>query len=157
MTETLMIRAAEEADAPSIAALVQSLAHYFLASPAMEGAEAFLSSLSQAAIADCIKAPNFSYLVGFIDNALVGVAALREQKHIHHLFVHPDFHRQGIAQKLWLRLKGDAITAGNPGLFTVNASLYAVPVYLQFGFAPTAEPQTRNGVQFQPMQLAATD
>ncbi|HLD68581.1 MAG TPA: GNAT family N-acetyltransferase [Pseudomonas sp.] len=157
MNETLSIRAAEESDAASIAALAQSLAHYFLASPAMEGTEAFLSSLGQAAIADCIKTPDFNYLAGFIDNALVGVAALREQKHIHHLFVHPDFHRQGIAQKLWLRLKGDAMAAGNPGRFTVNASLYAVPVYSQFGFAPSAEPQTRNGVQFQPMQLAATD
>lgn len=157
MHETLSIRAAEETDAPSIAELVQSLAHYFLPSPAMEGAEAFLSSLSQAAITGYIKTPNFRYLVGFIDNALVGVAALRDQKHIYHLFVHPDFHRQGIAQKLWLQLKGDAMAAGNPGLFTVNASLYAVPVYSQFGFVPTSEPETRNGVQFQAMGFTTTD
>lgn len=152
----LMIRTARETDAPSIAELVQSLAHYFLPSPAIAGAEAFLSSLSQAAISRYIAAPNYSYLVGFIDNSLVGVAALRDQKHIYHLFVHPDFHRQGIAQKLWLHLKDEAMAASNPGLFTVNASLYAVPVYSQFGFVPTSESETKNDVQFQPMQLTTT-
>lgn len=154
---TLRIHPARETDAPAIAELVQSLAHYFLPNPAIAGTEAFLSSISQAAITGYVTAPNFSYLAGFIDNRLVGVAALRDNKHLYHLFVHPDFHRQGIAEKLWLHLKDEAMAAVNPGLFTVNASLYAVPVYSQFGFVPLSEPQTRNGVQFQPMQLDATD
>ncbi len=43
--------------------------------------------------------------------------------------------------------------AGNPGLFTVNASNYAVGVYEALGFARTAPIQCKNGIYFNPMQL----
>lgn len=155
MKEELTIRVASEGDAQVIAELVQSVGHYFLANPSGQGAEGFLASISATAISGYITNPAFFYIMGFIGKDLVGVAALREQKHIYHLFVHPAFHGQGIASRLWLSLKSQAIAAGNSGTFTVNSSLYAVPVYLRFGFVPTSEAQEKNGIQFQPMQLIA--
>lgn len=153
MKETLTVRAASEADAQAVSELVQSVGHYFLANPNGQGAEGFLSGISAAAILGYISNPAFTYIMGFMGNELAGVAALRDQKHIYHLFVRPDFHGQGVASRLWQFLKSQAIAAGNPGTFTVNSSLYAVPVYSRFGFVPTSEPQVKNGIQFQPMQL----
>lgn len=155
MNTLIIIRAASDADAQSVAELVQSVGHYFLADPSGAGAEGFLSSISAAAISGYISNPAFNYLVAFMGQDLAGVAAIKENKHIYHLFVRPDCHRQGVAHLLWQHLKDHAIAAGNPGMFTVNSSLYAVPVYARFGFVPTSEPQTKNGIQFQPMHLNA--
>ena len=87
-----------------------------------------------------------------VGTELVGVAALRGQTHVHHLFVRADLHGQGIARGLWQRLKAKA---GDTTHFTVNSSLYAVPTYAAFGFVPTAEAQARSGVRYQPMALQA--
>ncbi len=153
MTETFTVRAATETDAQSVAELVQSVGHYFLANPRGQGAEGFLASISVTAISGYINNPSFIYIMGFVSTELAGVAALKEEKHIYHLFVRPAFQRRGVASQLWLFLKAKAMQAGNPDTFTVNSSLYAVPVYSRFGFLPTSEPQEKNGVQFQPMQL----
>ena len=153
MKPALKVRVALEADAQSVAELVKDVAHYFLADPSGKGAGEFMSNISQTAMAGYIASPAFRYIVGFIDCKLAGVAALRDNKHIYHLVVHTTFHRQGVANKLWQRLKSDALAAGNPGEFTVNSSLYAVPVYLRFGFVPTDDQQMKNGIQFQPMRL----
>ena len=107
------------------------------------------------AIASYITDPAFVYIMAFIGNELAGVAALKEQKHVYHLFVRPAFHQQGIAKHLWLHLKDQAIASGNNNVFTVNSSLYTVHVYSRFGFTATSEPQEKNDIQFQPMQLIA--
>ena len=155
ISEQLVIQPAQAADAPSVAELIQGVAHYFLASPSAAGAEGFRASLSPAAVASYINSQDFIYVLGFIEAELVGVAALRDNRHTYHLFVRPDFHRQGIAKRLWQQLKSQAIAAGNTQGFTVNSSLFAVPVYAGFGFRPAGEAQTKNGIHFQPMQRPA--
>jgi hypothetical protein len=45
----------------------------------------------------------------------------------------------------------------NSSFFTVNSSLFAVPVYLRFGFVRAGEQQTRNGVTVQPMVYTKAD
>lgn len=52
MKPQLTIRAAHVADATSAAKLIQSVAHYFLSDPSGADAERFISSISEAAIAD---------------------------------------------------------------------------------------------------------
>lgn len=156
ISQHLLIQPAQATDAPSVAELIQGVAHYFLASPSAAGAEGFLASLSPAAIAGYIDSPDFIYVLGFIEAQLVGVAALRDNQHVYHLFVRPDFHRLGIANRLWQQLKSQALAAGNSQGFTVNSSLYAVPVYAGFGFMPTGEAQARNGINFQPMHCPSS-
>lgn len=155
VSQQLFIQPAQEADAQRVAELIQDMTHYFLATPSAAGAEGFLASLSPAAIASYIRSQDFIYVLGFIEAELVGVAALRDNRHIYHLFVRPEFHRLGIAKRLWQQLKGQAIAAGNTQGFTVNASLFAVPVYTSFGFRPTGEAQAKNGINFQPMHRPA--
>jgi GNAT superfamily N-acetyltransferase len=94
------------------------------------------------------------YHVAENDNRIVGFVALRDNRHVFHMFVDKACHRQGIAAALWQRVRETALAAGNPGEFTVNASNYAVPVYEKMGFVRTAEMQCKNGIYFNPMLLA---
>jgi GNAT superfamily N-acetyltransferase len=156
MQAKLIIRTAHAADSPAVAQLIGSVRHYFLSDPTVAGAESFNFGISESAIADCIESPLFNYIVGEFGHELAGVAALKNDAHVHHLFVLSTFHRQGVARRLWLRLKEDAEARGNPGAFTVNSSIFAVPVYSTFGFTQTTGVQTKNGIQFQPMRRVAS-
>lgn len=151
MKRKLIIRAALVDDVPAIALLIKSVAHYFYSNLKGAGADGFKSSITEASIASHIKSPEFNYIVGMFGEELVSVAALKNNKHIHHLFVLPAFHRQGVAVSCWRHLKGNAEALGNCGEFTVNSSIFAIPVYSKFGFIATTELQTKNGVEFQPM------
>ena len=93
------------------------------------------------------------YHVADHDGAIAGFIAVRENKHVFHMFVAKAFHRQGIARALWQVARRAALDAGNPGSFTVNSSNYAVPVYEAMGFVRTAPTQCKNGIYFNPMQL----
>lgn len=153
MSPVTIIRSATVGDTPDIAVLIQGLSHYFLDSPATGQAEAFLASFTPEAIAAHVSDPSFRYLLARVGHELAGIAALRDNRHIHHLFVAPAYHRHGIASQLWKSLKEEAIRSGNIEGFTVNSSLFAAPVYARWGFVATAAPQTRNGVAYQPMRL----
>ena len=155
MTENLVIQLACDTDSENIAELIQSAAHYFLSEPSGRGAEGFIASISQESISKYISNKDFIYALCFNDTKLVGIAALRNNSHIYHLFVNPEFHRLGIGRKLWQFLKSEAKNCGNLGNFTVTSSIFAVPVYSAFGFVPVGEPQVKNGVQFQSMQVSA--
>lgn len=153
MNNSVTIRLATENNAEAIAALIRRVSHYFLSDPSGAGAEGFLASLSPTAVAGYIADPGFRYIAAFVGDQLVGVAALRDDRHIYHLFVSPEHHRRGIATRLWLDLASRALAAGNTAGFTVNASIFAVPVYARWGFVATAAPQDKNGISFQAMHL----
>lgn len=93
------------------------------------------------------------YHVAERDNTILGFIAVREKKHLFHMFVDKQHHRQGIARALWAVARQAAIEAGNPGIFTVNSSNYALPVYKAMGFVQTAPMQYKNGLYYNPMQL----
>jgi GNAT superfamily N-acetyltransferase len=152
--DALNIRSAMVSDASEIAALIQSLAGYFIAEPGGSGSEAFFATMSRQSVEGYIVNPGFFYLVALIGLRLVGVAALRDNKHVYHLFFHPEYHRHGIARSLWTTLKEKALNRGSNGFFTVNSSLFAVPACASFGFFADGAPQVRNGIRYQPMQLA---
>lgn len=148
----LAIRPAVTADSAAIASLIQSVAHYFSSDPT-GGDAAFLSTISETAILAYITNPRFRYIVGCVGGELAGVAALRDNQHVYHLFVSPARHRQGLATSLWQHLQNRSINSGNTDGFKVNSSLYAVPVYLRWGFIPIGDPQIKDGISFQPMHL----
>ncbi|MFA6901626.1 MAG: GNAT family N-acetyltransferase [Gallionellaceae bacterium] len=151
MQVSLEIRTAKIADASSISELVRNVAQSCLGADATP----FLNTVSPATIEGYIQNPIYSYVLGFLDNELVGIAAMREKKHFYHLFVSPKHHCKGIAKSLWHHLKSDSVSNGI-NLFTVNSSIYAVSIYKKFGFSPTSEPQTINGINYVPMQLSVS-
>lgn len=101
-----------------------------------------------SATAERIDAPSFGYYVAEGQAGLCGVIALREQSHLHHLFVRSDAHKQGVARALWEHAKSESDSSK---LF-VNSSLPAVPVYERFGFVAKDAPQSKNGLVFVPME-----
>jgi GNAT superfamily N-acetyltransferase len=147
------IRQANPADAPQISALITSLAHLFLASPEGHGADRFKEAVMPQALALFILRPDVNYLVGEVSGEFCGAVAVLEQRHLRHLFVAPKFQGRGIGRQLWSAARDAALVAGNPGEFTVNASLNAVAVYQRFGFASVGGPMQDKGLIFQPMKL----
>lgn len=125
--------------------------------PTGAGAEEFLASVSGEAEARYLSSLRYMYLVAEEDGALVGFIALRDNCHLFHLFVDLDRQRQGIARELWSRARDRALHSGNPGEFTVNSSLIAVPVYESFGFRAVGPVVKTHGIAFLPMCLKLRD
>ena len=153
----MKIRPATTDDARAISALISSVAHYFTLHPQGEGAEDFLKTIRPSSIAGYITAENFMYFAGFVADELAGVVAIRDKKHLFHLFVAPKFQRQGIAGRLWAFAKDSAIRAGNTQDFTVNSTLYAVPFYERLGFKARGPKVETHGIAFVPMKLAGSN
>jgi len=150
----MKIERAAVTDAPRISALIRELSKPFLVSPSGEGAEPFFAAISEAAIHGYVSAGNFEYYVAEAQGQLAGVVALRDSSHLFHLFVAEPFQGQWLGSKLWQVVKARAIQSGNPGKFTVNSSLNALPVYEKFGFIASGPVVQTHGVVFQPMQLS---
>lgn len=149
----MKILPASLADAEEISALIVELSAPFFASPTRAGAEPFLASISAEATRGYLSAGNFAYYVARSNEQLAGVVALRDNAHLFHLFVAKPFQGMGLASQLWSIVKSDALRAGNPGEFTVNSSLNAVPAYERFGFVRNGAVQHVHGISFQPMLM----
>ena len=153
MQEHPTIRKARTEDASQIGELIFRVAHYFSSSASGEVAPWFLESITPSAIAGNINNPRFNYLVALLGQALAGVISVRDTTHVHHLFVAPEFHRKGLAAKLWERAKADALASGNKEGFSVRSSEFAVPVYERFGFRVIGTRAEKDGIAFIPMKL----
>ncbi len=153
LAERMNIRPATAADADAISALIAGTAHHFMLDPSGRGAERFLEGIAPQAILGYVASPNFYYLVAVSGSDVVGAVALRDGRHLFHLFVAPDWQRQGIARALWSAAMKGAAT--DPEAFTVNSSPNAVAVYEKFGFTPTGPRTEMNGIAFIPMKDAA--
>lgn len=149
------IRTAVTADAEAISALIGSVMHHLTLDPDGVGAERFIETMTPPAIAQAIGAPNMRYLAGIDSGCLAGAVALRDNRHLFHLFVAPAFQRRGYARRLWSVVRDEAIARGNPGYFTVNSSMYAVPLYESLGFCACGERTEMNGIAFLPMALGS--
>lgn len=148
----MQIRPIIDADIAAVARLIRSLSDQFIVheSPA-DAAAAFVREHDQDAVRRNIST-GMVYHVAEIDSVLAGFIAVRENHHLFHLFVDQRFHRQGVARALWAVARTTAVKAGNPGVFTVNSSNFAVPVYEAMGFIRTDVTQYLNGIYFNPMQ-----
>jgi GNAT superfamily N-acetyltransferase len=150
------VRVAQGSDAPAVSRLIRELSAPFLLQADGAGAEHFYAAISEAAIRSYVESPMFSYYIAHLDSSLVGIVAVRDHRHLYHLFIAREFQGKGFARQLWEFAKANSIASGHQGVFTVNSSLNAVPVYQRYGFAITGTVVEANGVVFQPMQLDET-
>ena len=148
---SLLILPARPEDAEDISVLLLSLANRCTLYPDMRGAERFLAGFAPDALRAVIAAPAYRYLAGWIDGGLAGVIALRDNAHLFHLFVAERFQGCRIASALWADIKAMALAEGNPGRFTVNSSMPAVPVYRAFGFRSNGDHKAADGIVYLPM------
>ena len=149
----MLIRPIHDDDIPAVAHLFRGLASEFIVHESTpEGAANFLRENDEAGLRGFI-ARGHVYHVAEIDGEIVGFIAVRDRRHLFHMFVARRLHGQGIARRLWAVARRAAIEDGHDGIFTVNASNFALPVYEAWGFVRTAPTQCRNGLYYNPMQL----
>lgn len=149
----MILRPAVPTDAAAMAALIRSHQRLMTLDPEGRGAEAFLQSVAEPAILAHLAAANHHHLVAEVDGALAGYIAIRDQRHLLHLFVALAQQGRGLARQLWDQARRHAEAHGNPGWFTVNSSLNAQPVYERFGFRQSAPKVEANGVAYVPMRF----
>ena len=89
-------------------------------------------------------------LVAVQGTRVVGVLRAREN-HLVNLFVDEDYHRQGIASRLFLRFE-NACRKHGFGYVTVKSSLFAVPFYQSVGYKKTTGVRNLHGLKVQPMR-----
>lgn len=154
--EIVRIRAATPNDASAISTLIRALAVRYIAQefPA-DAANRLLGSMEESAIQGYM-ASAYRYHVAEERHQLAGVVAVRDNRHLYHLFVSEHFQGRGLARALWEVAKAASLDAGNSGVFTVNSSRYAVGMYEKFGFVRQAEVVDAAGVICIPMKLELT-
>jgi GNAT superfamily N-acetyltransferase len=148
-------RAGSPADAEAIAGLIASFQSELTNDPSGAGAEEYLASVSLQAEREYLASGRYRYLLAYSGSQLAGFIAIRDGSHLFHLFVGRAHQRQGIARLLWERVLHELCVSGSEGVFTVNSSLSAVPVYQAFGFAPAGSVQSMHGISFVPMRRPA--
>jgi GNAT superfamily N-acetyltransferase len=146
------IRLATVADARAISELILPLATNFIAHEfSEEGQRNLLLSMEPEAIEGFFQA-GYRYHVAEVDGRVVGVVGVRDNSHVHHLFVAEDHQRCGLATDLWNVARDACLDAGNPGRFTVFSSKYALGVYRAFGFIDSGPPEIKDEVIATPME-----
>lgn len=151
---SINLRPGRVADAGPIAALIASFQPELLVDPSGAGAEHFLASVSEEAERSYLDSPRHSFIIAEEGGIFAGFIAIRDMTHLFHLFVARPYQHRGLARRLWQEAREEAVSAGNPGAFTVNSSLNAIRVYASFGFEPVAAITTMHGVSFLPMRLS---
>lgn len=89
----------------------------------------------------------------FDGEKIVGLIGMRSSKmHINLVFTKKDYHRKGIATKIFRYLIED-ILKEKPDLkeITLNSSPYGLPFYKHIGFVALSEEQLMNGIRYTPM------
>ncbi len=142
-----MLRDGRADDAEALSALVTPLARHLLDPRTGATAHSFLATLTVDGFAQRLGSAQFAHYLVEDGLHLCGMIAIREESHVHHLFVSRGTRRRGIARQLWEH----ALRVHGRREYTVNASEIAVPVYEKFGFIAKAAPQTVKGVRFVPM------
>ncbi|HKT29276.1 GNAT family N-acetyltransferase [Dyella sp.] len=152
--QALCIRLAQPGDARAIGVLSRRVVRRWVLpdQPRKIGHE-LLSRLSARMLRQRILEGQRFYLA-YLDEALVGVAAMRDDSHLLHFYVSTRYQGRGIARQLWQCVLQDAIRRAGTHRFTLNATRCAVPVYVRLGFCVDGpERPSPNGVMTTPMSL----
>lgn len=150
----LTIRHATPADVPEISRLIQTVAKQCVLDDFLTevGKVKFFNATSQDSISEYLQT-SCHYWVAEGNNIIKGIIAIKENKHIFHLFVAPNYQGQGIATLLWKEAYQYSLKEGNPGNFTVFSTSSAHTLYKKWGFQETQPFMVKNGMRSIPMKL----
>jgi GNAT superfamily N-acetyltransferase len=154
----LRMRLANIHDAPAISRLsLRVVRRWIVPEQPAVAVMALEEGLRPSVIRQKIRAGQRFHLA-FVDDALAAVAAVRDDSHVFQLFAGTRYQGQGIARKLWDRLRRDCVRRAGTRAFTLNAAPGAVPVYLHMGFVIDHDPaRVRSKIIAVPMIYRVDD
>jgi GNAT superfamily N-acetyltransferase len=120
----------------------------------IQGIEEFRKFISYDSMIEQFETEKIVFWGCKVDNELTGVIVTRGMNHICLLFVKKEFHRRGIAKRLFYTVLEKCKSVNSFNTITVNSSPYAVEVYQRLGFVDTEKEQTVNGMRFTPMMYS---
>ncbi|WP_233843348.1 GNAT family N-acetyltransferase [Dyella sp. 2HG41-7] len=152
--DVLRLRLAQPDDARVIGVLSRRVvARWVAPDQSRKVARELLSRLTAKALRQKIMEGQRFHLA-YLNDVLVGVAAMRDDHHLVHFYVSTRYQGRGIARRLWQRTVQDATRRAGTHRFTLNATRCAIPIYLRFGFRVDGPEQpSPNGVFTTPMTL----
>ncbi|MEY9634103.1 GNAT superfamily N-acetyltransferase [Bradyrhizobium japonicum] len=153
--QVVNIREATNADAAAISELTRDLTLKNISHEFPLAGRLFLDNALSAEQVRRNMQENCRYHVCEKAGCIVGVVAMRANRHLLKLFVAEIAQGQGIARALWTAAKQACIRSGHRGPFTVSAARGAEPVYRQLGFVRSGDETTENGVTRVPMHSAS--
>lgn len=116
------------------------------------GIKTFLHYISYQNMLEMIEKKEMLLYGAYEGNELIGVIALRGDQHLSLLFVKKEYHRRGVARKLFRMVVAVCMEKElEKNVITVNASPYAVEAYKRLGFAKITGEQEKDGIRFTPM------
>lgn len=149
----ISIRKGKKQDAAQVSSLLLELSKEFIVGEFSEsGKQHFLGEFTVEKIAEKMSADNFRFHLAEDNGGLIGVVAVRDNKHLYYLFVAKSHQKQGLSRALLERAKSESLPFNDSGVFTVNASNYAVKAYERLGFVLKGTTQETNGVLYIPME-----
>jgi GNAT superfamily N-acetyltransferase len=140
------IRYAVGTDAEDIARLISLTSKKYNFSENEPCPTWFVASIDQEKIKELIQTPHYVWHIAVQENKVIGVLAVSENKLIKYFFVHPDYHRKGIAISIWQRALPFLASE-----VTVRSSAFAIPFYERLGFKKVGGIDYFNGVSYQSM------
>ena len=154
----MQIRLATIADSRRISDFIMPIARAQIGPTLSEaGLSELLAGMTQENQVERIQS-GFPFFLGYLDEKILGIAAVRPPCHLYYLFVDPTRQRQGIGRQLWTHVRRSINPTPSQHSITVNSSLNAISAYLEFGFALDGPVQDIHGIRFQPMRAnLATD
>lgn len=114
-----------------------------------EGTKTFLEFTENENIRQAMNKGELKFWVCRRSSGIIGVIAMRNKCHVCMLFVHRDFHRQGIAKSLTYNALMDLDCKAE---ITVNSSPYGADFYHSIGFKDTDKLTSTNGIEYVPMK-----
>lgn len=151
---TLRMRLPRPDDAREVGALVRRVVRRWIVpdQPPQVAKDLLARSSARSLRGKIVEGQRFH--LAYIDDALAGVSAMRDDSHLVHFFVSTRFQGLSVGRRLWKRTMHDAIRRAGTRRFTLNATRCAVPVYVRLGFRATGrERPSPMGVLTTPMVL----
>ncbi|THB86132.1 GNAT family N-acetyltransferase [Pantoea allii] len=140
------IRDATASDAVSISKLIHEVSLQCNFSDMEPCPQWFADSIKPEVLEPLIVSDDYLWLIAVERGEVTGVLTLFEGNLVKYFFVHPQFHRKGMARALWQQVAPMLRSE-----ISVRSSLFAVPFYEKLGFKRVGEVKFFNGVSFQTM------
>lgn len=116
-----------------------------------DGTDAFAHFVTDPMLKKLFLCNHYVVYVAVCDDTIIGVASLRNGNHLSLLFVHEDYHNNGVASALLRTVFNHVTEEGEYSNVTVHSSPYAVEFYHKMGFYDTGIQMEEDGILYTPM------